>query len=419
MLATVHAGALVGIDAVPVLVEADFTNGLPGFDIVGLPEAAVRESRVRVRAALDANGFTLPKRRLLLNLAPGDLRKGGAGFDLAIAIAVLAACGACPSDALENVVFVGELSLAGELRAVRGALAHVRSALTAGRARIIAPAANGHELALATGIDVRVASHLAEVVAHLKGHESLSVAETNPSHNDPHADADDLRDVIGQGVARRALEIAAAGPHHLLFVGPPGTGKTLLARRLPSILPAPSAAERLDIATIAGVAGLAGNATASGARPFRAPHSLASSVALLGGGEPVRPGEVTPAHGGVLFLDELGEFPPSVLDALRQPLEDGVIHLSRARFSAVLPARVLLVAALNPCPCGAAGRPGACRCTDAALARYHRRLSGPLVDRFDLRVVVCRPSPEQLLGRVAGEPSAAVAARVREVRGRA
>lgn len=415
-LALVHSRARAGVHAPAVRVEVLLSGGLPSTQIVGLPEAAVREARERVRAALLCAQFEFPARRITLNLAPADLPKDGGRFDLAIALGILAASGQIDRQALEGWEFLGELALTGELRAVDGILPAAIAATQAGR-RLLVPAGNAAEAALAGSREAFCARTLLEVCAVLAGRTPptpAQAAEVIP------APCPDLADVRGQAQARRALEVAAAGGHHLLLVGSPGCGKTLLASRLPGILPTPDPEEALEIAAIASVSSQGFDPAHWRQRPYRAPHHSASAVALAGGGSHPRPGEISLAHHGVLFLDELPEWSRHALEVLREPLESGVVTIARAARSLQFPAAFQLVAAMNPCPCGWAGDPsGRCRCSPEAIARYRARLSGPLLDRIDLHVAVPRLAPHELRPELpAGEASAVVRARVQVARAR-
>jgi magnesium chelatase family protein len=413
-------GALVGVDGVPVEVEVRISSQLPRVDVVGLPEAAVRESAARVRAAIASLGLPFPDRRVTVNLAPASLRKSGAGLDLPIAIGILAAAGSLELGPLEDLGLLGELALDGRVRGVRGALAQVLALAAAGCTRIVAPRENAVELALVPGLPVGLAASLADVLAALRDGEPLGRPEPAALLCGP-TSAPDLALVRGQDHARRALEIAAAGGHGLLLRGAPGSGKTLLARTLPGILPPLDFDEALEVTRIRSAAGLVDPAAPLVCeRPFRAPHHSASRAGLLGGGNPPGPGEVSLAHRGALFLDELPEFDRPSLEALRQVLEDGGVALARAGRRLALPARFQLVAAANPCPCGWY-RSGArdCRCDEGAIARYAARLSGPLLDRIDLHVAVS-PVPWRELDASGGEreSSAVVQARVVAARAR-
>ena len=409
-LALVHARARVGVRAPAVAVEVHLAGGLPSMSIVGLPEAAVREAKDRVRAAIKSSQFEFPARRITVNLAPADLPKHGGRFDLAIALGILAASGQVPLESLRDHEFLGELGLTGELRAVDGVLPAALAAASAGR-KLIVPPGNGAEVALARDVHACTARTLLEVCAMLIGSKTLPAAVASPTSRMPSLD---MRDVRGQAQARRALEVAAAGNHHLLLVGPPGCGKTLLASRLPGLLPEPSEAEALETAAIASVSGRGLDPARWRERPFRSPHHTASAVALVGGGGEPRPGEISLAHHGVLFLDELPEWERRTLEVLREPLESGVVTISRAARQSEFPARFQLVAAMNPCPCGWAGDPsGRCRCSSDVIARYRARISGPLLDRIDLHVNVPRLPPAQLRPDAPdGESSAVVRTRV-------
>lgn len=406
MLATVSSATLIGVDGRPIQVEVHVTRGVPSFTIVGQPDAACREARDRARAAIATSELTWPLQRCTVNLAPTGLRKNGAGLDVAIAVGVLAATGQVDATAVEEVGFIGELGLDGSIRPVPGALPLVDALATP---TVVVPLGSAVEAQLVGRHQVRVAGTLSELVACLNGTRAWPDVPPPPQEVDLDP-GPDLADVRGQPLARFALEVAAAGGHHLLMVGPPGAGKTLLAHRLPGLLPSLDAATALQATRIHSAAAQplppGGLVTRP---PLRAPHHGASPVALIGGGSGrLQPGEVSLSHGGVLFMDELGEFPAVVLDSMRQPLEEGVVRLSRADLKVTLPARFQLVAAMNPCPCGLRDAPDSCRCSDLQLARYSRRVSGPLLDRFDLRIDVLRPDATHLLASGGGEESSAV-----------
>ena len=413
-VATVASRALAGIDAPEVTVEVHLGPGLPAFHIVGLPDTEVREARDRVRAALNHAHFEFPARRITVNLAPAELPKDSSRFDLPIALGILAASGQLAPAPLEAHEFAGELSLTGELRAVRGALAMALSARAAGRAFVL-PEANAPQAALATGAKILPARTLLEVVAHLAGEAKLLPYESDgKSVGTQYAD---FSDVKGQQQVKRALEVAAAGAHSVLMVGPPGTGKSMLAARFPGILPALSEAEALEVAAIHSVSNTGFEAMRWGERPYRSPHHSASCAALVGGGALPRPGEISLAHLGVLFLDELPEFDRDALEALREPLECGRVSISRAARQTQFTARFQLVAAMNPCPCGHCGdRNGRCRCTPERIARYRGRISGPLADRIDLKLEVPAPRESELTSPVSGEASDSIRQRVESAR---
>ena len=413
-LALVHTRARVGMHAPAVLVEVHLSNGLPAFNIVGLPDAAVRESKERVRSAILNSDFEFPQRRITVNLAPADLPKDGGRFDLPIAIGILAASGQIPAAALEQHEFVGELALSGELRPVEGTLTAAMAA-SAEQRGLFVPASNGREASVPVSSKVFIAEHLLQVSSQLKTPERMTPFSAEPAAEPACREYPDLADVRGQHQARRALEVAAAGKHNLLMMGPPGAGKSMLAARLPGILPPMTDREMLEVAAVHSVAGSDGRPLQQ--RPIRAPHHTASGVALAGGGSNPRPGEISLAHHGVLFLDELPEFPRKVLEVLREPLETGEIAISRAARQVVYPANFQLIAALNPCPCGHPEKPPeGCDNPQLCANKYQSRLSGPLLDRIDMHIRVEALPIAELQQREGGESSVIVRERVTAAR---
>ncbi len=417
MLVRIRSSAVLGVTAVPVDVEVDVSAGMPHVNLVGLPSSSVQEAKIRVQAVVRNLGIKLPDRRVTINLAPADLRKEGTGFDLPIAVALLAASEELPLNALDGLHFVGELSLSGELKAVRGALPHAIEARRCRARGMVVPESNALEAAVVEGLAVHPARHLSEILEWARG-APLPIRAAQAAEPEERS-ALDLADVAGQEHAKRALEVAAAGGHNLLLFGPPGSGKTMLARRMPGILPPFTFEEALEATVVHSVAGLTRDRGLLTVRPFRAPHHSVSDAGLVGGSSLARPGEISLAHHGVLFLDELPEFRRHVLDSLRQPLEDGEVSIVRAARAVRFPAEFLLVAAMNPCPCGWYGdarRP--CRCTMHALHAYRSRLSGPLVDRFDLHVDVPAVATTSIPAAGSAEASEAVRSRVCAARAR-